>query len=437
MMPRFVDANEKYTQDRSPMSRVVAFCLGVCLSASSVARADISTDQTQILVDAEKSARLRFLVKTGDSARLSGRYDDAAMAYKAALDIQPDPVISGRLGLVLVKLGQLDHAGDELYKAVVHGQEQGVSTQERREVGAAYDKAKALTTWVNVDISHAGAKVTCDGVPCNPRGFSSFHRFAMPGEHSLRATLDGYEDAVATFTAKPGDEITISLKLVQRVVSKLPELPAPIAIISEKRIYPPYQPTSNIQGDSNYDPREDPSYGEPKEKPPVKKTSGPRFSVNGGVVTVFGVASWNPAVGGVVGVGLRPKEFLSLGLEARAAWLTTGVANSSALRAMTAGGLLSACGHLRWFFGCGLGYVGTVYASASSTTYLEDSHSFIQPGGGVRVGAEVPIAAAFVVRAGIDALRLAYRMKIGIGNEIVVDQPPVMFGAQISGEWGF
>jgi len=437
MRARFVDANEKYSQDRSPMSRVVAFCLWVCLCASSVARADISTDQTQILADAEKSARLRFLVKTGDQAHLSGRYDDAATAYKTALDIQPDPVISGRLGLVLVKLGQLDHAGDELYKAVVHGQEQGVSTQERRDVGAAYDKAKALTTWVNVDISHAGAKVTCDGVPCNPRGFSSFHRFAMPGEHTLRATLDGYEDAVETFTAKPGDEITISLKLVQRVVSKLPELPAPIAVISEKRIYPPFHPTSNIQGDSNYDPREDPSYGEPKEKPPVKKKSGPRFSVNGGVVTVFGVASWNPAVGGVVGVSLRPKEFISLGLEGRAAWLTTPVADREAISAMTAGGLLSACGHLKWFMGCGLGYVGTVNVSASKVTYQEKTNSFVQPGFGARLGAEFPMGSSFVARASVDVLRLYYRVQIGIGGVVIVDQPPVMFGGQLTGEWKF
>jgi hypothetical protein len=47
----------------------------------------------------------------------------------------------------------------------------------------------------------------------------------------------------------------------------------------------------------------------PKKRSRAKRKSGPRFSISGGVVTVFGVASWNPAVGGVVGVGLRPNDY--------------------------------------------------------------------------------------------------------------------------------
>jgi hypothetical protein len=434
----FVDAKGKYAHDQNSMFRIVAFCLGVCLSVSAVARADSSADQKPILTDAEKETRLRLLVKTGDQASLSGRYEEAATAYTLALEIQDDPVISGRRGLVLMKLGQLDLAGDDLYVAVVNGQGQGVMTQERNEVTAAYDKAKVLTAWVNIDISHAGAKVTCDGVPKNPKGFATFWRFMKPGEHTVNVQLEGYEEASQTFTTTAGDTTTIHFKLVPLAGPKLPELPAPVAVtLHDNRVFPPMLRASNVAGDPNYDPHEDPSYGEPKETKSAKKKSGPRFSVNGGVVTVFGVASWNPAVGGVVGVGLRPNDYFSLGIEGRAAWLTTGVANSPALSAMTAGGLLSACGHLRWFFGCGLGYVGTVNVSASNTTYIEDSHSFVQPGGGVRIGAEIPIGAAFTARAGIDALRLAYRMKIGVGNAIIVDQLPAMFGAQINGEWSF
>jgi hypothetical protein len=57
----------------------------------------------------------------------------------------------------------------------------------------------------------------------------------MPGEHTIRAKLDGYEEAVETFTAKPGDEITISLKLVPLAAPKLPELPAPLPSLHRYR----------------------------------------------------------------------------------------------------------------------------------------------------------------------------------------------------------
>jgi hypothetical protein len=432
----FIDATKKYEQHRHSMLRWCAFVVGVCLSASAVAQAETSADQAQTQSDPEMEARFELLRKTGDHARLTGRYNEAATAYKAALDIHRHPVIRGRLGLMLAKLGHLDKAAEELHEAQERGQ--GVTAQERREVGAAYDKAKALTTWVTVIISHTGAKITCDGEPWNPDGHSFFWRFAMPGEHTLRATLDGYEEAVQTFTAKPGDEITLSLTLVPRAIPKLPELPAPIATNPHKtRTFPPWLRSSNVWGAPDYSAKEDPTYGEPKETKPVPKKDGPRFSVNGGVVTVFGVASWSPAVGAVVGVGVRPKEFLSFGLEARAAWLTTPVAGREAISAMTAGGLLSVCGHLKWFLGCGLGYVGTVNISASKVTYQEKTHSFAQPGFGARLGAEIPMGSSFVARASVDALRLYYRVQIGVGGVVIVDQAPVMLGGQLTGEWKF
>jgi hypothetical protein len=332
-----------------------------------------------------------------------------------------------------MKLGQLDRAGEDLYEAVVHGQ--GVPTQERREVAAAYDKAKSLTTWVNVDISQAGANVTCDGIPWNRHGFSSFWRFAMPGEHTLRAKLDGYEEAVQTFTAKPGEEITVTLKLLPNPeIRPSDQTERTIeTLLKKNRRFPPQLHGSNVWGRPDYDPKEDPDHGEPKETKPVQKNDGPRFSVNGGVVTVFGVASWNPAVGGVVGVSVKPKEFLSFGLEARAAWLTTQVVPESRINAMTAGGILSACGHLRWFFGCGLGYAGATNVDPSNKSYREKTLSFTQLGFGARAGVELRIGSAFIARGNVDILRLARGIQVAVGNQVVVDQPPVMVSAQING----
>jgi hypothetical protein len=336
-----------------------------------------------------------------------------------------------------MKLGQLDRAGEDLYEAVVHGQ--GVPTQERREVAAAYDKAKSLTTWVNVDISQAGANVTCDGIPWNRHGFSSFWRFAMPGEHTLRATLDGYEEAVQTFTAKPGEEITVTLKLLPNPeIRPSDQTERTIETLLQKnRRFPPPFHGSNVWGAPDYEPKEDPSHGEPKETKPVQKKDGPRFSINGGVVTVFGVASWSPAVGGVVGVSVKPKEFLSLGLEARAAWLTTDVVSASQISAMTAGGIISACGHLKWFFGCGLGHIGAINVAFSENTYTGKSYTEMRLGVGGRLGAQIHVSDSFMLTGSVDAFKLSRGSQVVVGNQILVDIPPLFAGGQIMGGWEF
>ena len=422
----FVDANDEDEHHRSSMLRWRAFIVGVCLSASTVARADNPAVS-------EQEARFDLLVRTGNQARLAGRHRDAAIAYKAALEIHPHPVVSGRLGLALLKLGQIDLAGNELHLGMEHGQ--GVPLRERTEITAAYDKAKASTTWVSVKISQVGASVTCDGESWNREGTSAFWRFVMPGEHTIRAKLDGYEEAVETFTAKPGERIAISLQLVP-IVKLVPISEDEPILRKKKRYFPPPFNSSNVWGSPDYEPKEDPNHGEPKETKPVPKKDGPRFSVNGGVVTVFGVASWNPAVGGVVGVSVKPKEFFSLGLEGRAAWLTTGVGGGQ-ISAMTLGGNLSACGHVRWFFGCALGHIGTIDVTFSEGSYNNETLTFVKPGFGGRFGADIRIASNFILSPSVDVLGLRNGTKLVAGGKVVADQPAFLASGQITGGWEF
>ena len=415
----FVDANEEDEHHRPSMLRVAAFIVGVCLSASAVAHAETSAVS-------EQEARFDLFVRTGNQARLAGRYNDAATAYKAALDIHPHPVVSGRVGLALLKVGQIDLAGNELHFAMEQGQ--GVTSQERSEITAAYDKAKASTTWVSVKISQVGATVTCDGESWNREGTSAFWRFVMPGEHTIRAKLDGYEEAVETFIAKPGERIALSLTLVPIV--KLEHISEDEPLLRRKRKAPPQFFGSDIP------PNEDPNYGEPKDTTTAKKKSGPRFSVNGGVVTVFGVASWNPAVGGVVGVAVHPKEFLSLGIEGRAAWLTTGVADRQ-ISAMTAGGILSGCGHMKWFFGCALGSVGALHIEFSDESYTGKSSTDLKIGAGGRIGVLFHASDSAFVTGSVDVMGLSRGTKLAVQNHVIADIAPIWAGGQISGGWEF
>jgi PEGA domain len=387
-------------------------------------------------VTPEKQVKFTTLFEMAERARFGGRTNEAAILYEEALEIQFDPVLAGRFGLMLAKLGQIDQAAQMLHEAVTRGQ--GVSRSERQEVLTVYDKARAATAWVNVNISQSGAQITYDGKPFETKGFSSFWRFVMPGEHVLRAKLDGYEDAVETFTAKPGEEMTVSLNLVPLAGPTLPELPASVEVtVPNTRVFPPVLRASNVAGDPNYSAKEDPFYGEPKETKLPKKKTGPRFSISGGVVTVFGVASWNPAVGPVLGVGLRPNDYFSFGLEGRAAWLTTGVADREAISAMTGGGLLTVCGHLRWLLGCAVGHLGAINTSVSDVSYKASSNTHFKPGVGARIGVQGRLISSFVLRGNIDVLAFRNGHQIWIGGKLIVDQPPLLLGAQLLGEWEF
>ena len=389
--------------------------------------------QTPAFTHVEHDAVFESHFQKAERARLAGRNKEAAEAYGAALEIRRTAILSGRLGLVLAKLGQIEKAAAELHDALMHGQ--GVAPLERQAVLAAYDKARAATTLVNVDISHMGAQVSCDGDPRNREGYSSFWMFLLPGEHTLRATLDGYHDVVQTFTAKAGDEMSVTLSLVP--LAKAPEQPwKDVIALRNKRRFPPQLLGSNVATDPNYEPNEDPFYGEPKQPKPEKKKTGPRFSVSGGVVTVFGVASWNPAVGAVVGVGLRPNDYFSIGLEGRAAWLTTRVADR-AINAMTAGGLLSLCGHVKWFFVCPVGHLGVIRTEGAESTFGNLSFTSVKPGIGGRFGVRFRPTERLSLQAAAEALALTSRKRIFVGNELIVDQPPAMIGTQITGTWEF
>jgi hypothetical protein len=261
----------------------------------------------------------------------------------------------------------------------------------------------------------------------------------MPGEHTLRATLDGYEEAVQTFTAKPGEEITVTLRLLPNPEIRPSDQTERIieTLLQKKRRFPPPFNGSNVWGRPDYDPKEDPDHGEPKEKKPVQKKDGPRFSINGGVVTVFGVASWSPAVGGVVGVRLRANDYFSLGLEGRAAWLTTQVVPESQINAMTGGGIVSACGHLQWFFGCALGHIGAMNVVFSDRAYTGKSYTDARLGFGGRIGGQFHVSESVVLIGSIDALKLSSGSQVFVGNQKLVDIPPVFVGGQISGGWEF
>ncbi|MDC3953457.1 hypothetical protein [Polyangium jinanense] len=272
-------------------------------------------------------------------------------------------------------------------------------------------------------------RVTIDGKPKNRMGRSSFWIFMRSGDHELRATLDGYEEAIVPFTVKKREDKQLPVTL-----KPLPVPAPPVPAVYEPEKDPPKVERVVVGGDANLPKQEDPwGYEDPR---PAQKSEEKRWSIGGGPVVVFGVASWMPAVGLVAGGSWRASEYVSLGLEGRAAWLTTGVGGRQ-IAAMTAGGLLSACGHWRWLFGCALGHLGVMKGDFSAQSYQAASFVDVYPGAGGRVGAQLRVSPSFRVDAATDVLGLTKGTKIAVGQTVIVDQPPVMLSVSLGVGWEF
>ena len=330
------------------------------------------------------------------------------MTYAEAFKLKEDPIVGGRLGALLVELRNPIQAADLLLDAIERGQD--VSPEERHAWLSAYDTARSQVCRVEVTVSEPHSHVTLDGLPKNRDGHTGFILFVPAGEHELRATLKGFEDAVIDFKAIKGGTLRYTLAL-----RPLPSF-APID--------PPERLLRRRQSDQATNVEEPPD-DESTRREPIRggvigeEKKGVRGSISAGPVMVFGVASWQPAVGAVLGGALQVHEHASLGLEGRAAWLTSGVAGGQ-IDAMTAGGIVSACGHYQWFFGCALGHLGVIRVAFSGESYKPSSFVGVKPGGGGRIGAKVRLTTSFTVQAAADVLGLSSGVKIAVIGDLRV-----------------
>jgi hypothetical protein len=387
--------------------------------------------------DKIREAKRTILAAQGDRLRQLRQFADAAKAYAESLELGDDPIVGGRLGVLLTRYGNPALAADYLMDAIERGT--AASPTERLEFLRAYDQARALVCRVVIDVSEAHAQIFLDGELKQADGITGFTMFIAPGDHELRARLNGFDDAWVSFEAKKGGDARISLVLQSRFPI-LPAVPKPESTPSDdpKLTQPPLLPSSNIVGDPNYSPKEDPFYVSPEVKKArdLEQAKPSRGSIYAGPVVVFGVASWMPAVGAAIGGAWRPNQYFSLGLEGRAAWLTVGVAGKP-ISAMTGGGTAFACGHVKWFFGCALGHFGAIRIAPQAGTFIPIPLTFARLGGGARVGAQVRLSRSFNLAGTIDALVLNSGIRVGLEGTILAEQPPLMIGSAIAAEWGF
>jgi hypothetical protein len=296
---------------------------------------------------------------------------------------------------------------------------------------------------IDVQISHVPDTTSLDGKHINSKRRSGFFLFAMPGEHEIRATLAGYRDGRASFTACKGGSMDVAITLeplpADPPIEPIPKpLPEPAAISAPRldalRLAPIGDPRNGIAEavvviDGKPLPRQEDPYGYEDPAPAEGKKSRVKGSIGAGPVMVLGVASWLPAFGPSIAAELQFGP-LSFGADVRAAWSAFDVGGKP-ISAMTAGALLSACGNWRWLFACGTGHVGIIRADASTDSFTNSSFTGFRPGFGARAGLNLPVHGAFGLRVSTDVLALTRRTRIAVGPVLISDQAPILIGANL------
>jgi hypothetical protein len=348
-------------------------------------------------VQAADEAQFAELVAKGDRERAAGRLPEAATAYAQALGIRGDPLVAGRLGVLLVKLGRPEHAAERLLDAIQRATQ--ASSQERQGFLRAYDEALAQGCWVQVVISHAHTRVTLDGKPKNRAGHSAFFVFATAGEHEIRASLEGYQDASAKFTAIKGTDMEVMLTL--RPLPPAESTPTPA----------PPQPKRTEAGPG-------PALRPAARSPVAVAAPASLLRLAVGPSIVIGAAP-TPAFGLSGTLQYRRQRWWSLSGEFRAARTFADI-EGAPLRTLTLGINLVPCGHLRWFFGCAVVHAGGIHREAVSSPIRFDAAMRFAFGGGLQLGAEYFINPNLGLRVASDIIKLTQPLDVEIAGYGVI-----------------
>ena len=333
--------------------------------------------------------RFRALVKDGARAADDGRLNDVIRAYMAALDIRRDPLISGRLGLVLAMTNdpsaQVIAAGS-LYKAI--SEHAGVSRAERKAFFDAFDLVQSKICRIYVTTNDVNAVVQMDD---NKRikSHGSYWEFAEPGKHEIVGTLDDHDDVRSSIVCPAGKRIEVFLDFAHK--------DAPIKMVEsvrDKLVF--VEPPSPM------------SSGDKLSKPDPNTNRRVNFAL--GPAMVFGVAP-SPAYGislsGAYNLGNVMVNVTTRGTYA------LGPFTDVPLDVFSFNALVGPCKSWNWLNGCAFASVNLI-KSRPTAAVPDDFYTTAQlvPGLGIGIGARQLLGRNVRVYAGGDAMILSHETMV-------------------------
>ncbi len=377
------------------------------LLAPTRARADEDTKPAPLpsnpsaLQQATQKARFKALVAKAERERRAGRLAEAATAYAEAFELEQDPLVAGRLGVLLVEFGNPTEAADLLLDAIERAT--NAPAAEREKFLKAYDTARARVCRVEVTVSEAHAEIALDGVVKQTDGITGFTMFLPPGEHELRAKLKGFEDGVSSFTASKGGTLRVELSLLP-VHTLVPIEPAP-------SISPPSSPGLAMPDSTAAATTAPVSLAAPTRPAPSLPLTPPRrWTPAFGATMLYGAVSPLPAFGLVASSEWPLREVFSWRIDLRGALSSRGI-EGAAIRGALVGAWPGLCGTVRGFSGCLLASAGALNRSVRNPD-LSQWLPFVGFGAG---GAAALSLGPVDLRVSLDAVVLvsSYSLKLG------------------------
>jgi len=392
---------------------------------------------------ANVNSAFSILVELGDKARQRGNINDAVEAYYAALQLKNDATIRGRLGLIAAQINEPVAAAADLLEAIERGG--GSTTKEMDEFHRAYKSVRPRVCNLHITGNVFDADVAIDDGKARREVGTTFKLFVTPGPHLVQGRSETRGEARAQVDCPKGGEGFAVLEW--RASVTVPAVPTPPAAA-------PPAPTDEraTRQDARRDrdrlssayaivdrmSRQENPWGYPDPSTAEKENarSGIRPSIALGPIAVLGVASWAPAFGVSLSGALRLHEHFSIALEARGAWLPFGISGKP-IAAMTAGGLLHACGHVKQFFGCVSGHLGLIRASSVNESLVDRETLSFKSGIGARIGATIDVTGPFAIQIAADVVALSSGTRLIARGTTIADIPPVMIGASVVPTWTF
>lgn len=286
------------------------------------------------------------LVKKGDQARIAGKWPDALEAYGKALKIRDDPLVAGRLGLVVLEFREYDVAAIQLLRAVERGA--GVNDFERSRFVQAFLVAQKQTCRLEVVIVQTGVNVEIDG-KSRLEGRHDSWTFVKAGKHTIHASLEGFEDQTIEIDAPKGGLLPIKIDL------------RPVKPTEDPAKEPEPEPASNAADPPQHEDKPAVVVVEDKRAVVEDKQSAPtnpRWE-NGSFVFGLGLgfvfeATPTPAIGPHAFVAWRSRSWWEVGVDARVAWTVVEDKRAPTTQFVTWSAMLVPCGRWKRLLGCGL-----------------------------------------------------------------------------------
>lgn len=172
--------------------------------------------------DAAAESRRRYF-QEGDAAYRAGRVEEARVAFEQAYRLKPTPSLAYNLGLAELETGHFVDAARHI--ALYVHEAPRVTSQERKALAEAERHVGQLTLDVNVE----GTALYVDDEAIGQSPLAHQPVYVQPGRHTIRASKEGFTDAIVASVVEVGHPTQLNLVMVlaQKPPAQASTIPPP------------------------------------------------------------------------------------------------------------------------------------------------------------------------------------------------------------------